>query len=315
MEIIQQVEALEALTKEQAKAIASLQDSIKRIQARLSLMPGVYLNDGEEFDALKLLLESSSWPNAVDEALICNNESEQDKEDRAEGILDIVIDVHLEKLKFLDFGCGEGHVVNRAVAQNPSVAVGYDVKAYEQWESREKSDKVLYTTSWDDVAQRGPYNIVLLYDVIDHITGHGQAVENLKKIRSVLTPNAKIFVRCHPWPARHSTHLYHKINKAFIHLVFSDDELKEMGYEGQPTVPVIHPLVHYGDLFRNAGLKLRRKEVLTTMPVESFFVNTPVVAARIKRNWKTSMDLDLRNGKTFPTYQLQTQFIDYVLGE
>jgi len=52
------------------------------------------------------LLNSKAWPHAVDPALICDISSEQDKEDRAEGILDLIIDIHLENLKFLDFGCG-----------------------------------------------------------------------------------------------------------------------------------------------------------------------------------------------------------------
>lgn len=311
MDLNQKIQELETLVKKQGADIQELQASFKKLQLR-AMMPPTPLDTGEEFEVLKALLETAAWPPAVEPYLICNTTSDQDKKDRAEGILDIIIDVHLEKLKFLDFGCGEGHVVHQSIVQNPALAVGYDLVASEQWKEFGQKPQTLFTNSWEEVAKNGPYNVVILYDVIDHMVTD-EPVENLKKIRSVLAPNAKIFVRCHPWCSRHATHLYHKINKAFIHLVFSKDELKSLGYEGQPTREVIHPLSHYNEWFKLSGFHLLKKERTTNSAVESFFTTTPLVASRIKRNWRKSNDPELRDGKKFP-WHLELQFVDYILG-
>ena len=119
-----------------------------------------------EFQKLTELLKSDAWPHAVDPALICDVTSEQDKEDRAEGILDIIIDINLENLKFLDFGCGEGHVVNHSRSQKPKLSVGYDIKKFDKWNNWEKSPNSLFTTDWNKAKTLGPYNIILMYDVI-----------------------------------------------------------------------------------------------------------------------------------------------------
>lgn len=307
------IKELEMLVEQQGVKIASLEETLKKIETRQLAGSNTRVAKTDEFGALKLLLDSPSWPAAVDPALICNENSEQDKEDRAEGILDIIIDVHLEKLSFLDFGCGEGHVVNRSLIQNPRMAVGYDIVDFERWKSFPANPALAFTSNWEEVVKNGPYNLVLLYDVIDHMMGEEAIVENLKKIRSVMAPNAKIFVRVHPWCSRHATHLYHKINKAYIHLVFSQEELKEMGYEGQPTRHIIHPVMHYNDCFKSAGLRVLGKEQITNTTIEPFFRDTAVVASRIKENWRKSHEPELREGRKFP-WQLEMQFINFVLG-
>jgi hypothetical protein len=63
-------------------------------------------------ELLEPLLKSDQWPQAVNEYLICDLNSEDDKDARAQGIIAAMIDPDLTGKKFLDFGCGEGHVVN-----------------------------------------------------------------------------------------------------------------------------------------------------------------------------------------------------------
>ena len=50
------------------------------------------------FEDLKILLESDEWPEAVSNFLICN-ETEEDKEDRARGILNL-LSIDLKGKKF-----------------------------------------------------------------------------------------------------------------------------------------------------------------------------------------------------------------------
>lgn len=307
VEILQtKVHALEGKVDAQAKAIDELKELIKPIP-RQSLTPV----EGD-FEVLKGLLQSDKWPAAVEPFLICSTDSDQDKEDRAEGILDLIIDTHLEGLSFLDFGCGEGHVVSHALSQNPKISIGYDVVAASRWKSI-NDERAVYTTEWEDVQKHSPFDVVLLYDVIDHIASSSdEIITALKRIKSVMAANAKVYVRCHPWCSRHATHLYHQINKAYVHLIFSPEELEQMGYIGTFTHNIIHPMMTYSELFRAGGLRAHRKEKITRSDVEKFFQITPVIANRIKKQWKQSHEKPLRDGKQFPV-QTEIQFIDYVL--
>lgn len=315
-ELLSRLSALETTVASHVKDISDLKETLKNVRTTTLLAnqsPQAIINQKDEFEALKILLNSDKWPAAVEPFLICNLTSEQDKQDRAEGILDLVIDVHLEKLGFLDFGCGEGHVVNRSLMQNPRISVGYDIQQSERWEQWPQNEKTKYTVDWQEVVKNGPYNVILLYDVIDHIEGDDATViENLKRIRSVMAPNAKIFVRCHPWCSRHATHLYHSINKAYVHLVFTETELEQLGYKGQICRKIIHPLLQYNDYFKTAGLRFQRKEQVIRADVERFFSETPLVARRIKSHWSSSHDRELREGRRFPP-QLDFQFMDIVL--
>src|SRR4051812_1118998 len=112
---------LEKRTQALEHLVAKFGDKFAHLQAK-NLLP---VDPEEELKVLKTLLDSAAWPPAVEPSLICNVSSEQDKEDRAEGILDIIIDVHLEGLTVLDFGCGEGHLVRLSQAQNPRLCVGF----------------------------------------------------------------------------------------------------------------------------------------------------------------------------------------------
>lgn len=301
MEIIEKIEELRSLLKKQEQEIETLKIEASQI------------NIADEFDTLKILLESSKWPSAVAPSLICDISSEQDKQDRAEGILDVIVDVHLENLAFLDFGCGSGHVNNRSLTQNPRVSVGYDIKKHDNWDEWPDNEKTLYTTDWEKVKSKGPYNIVLIYDVIDHMDSEEEVIDNLKKIKEVMAPKAKIYIRTHPWCSRHGTHLYHKINKAFIHLVFNDKELEKLGYKNEPLLKTIHPLKTYDYWFKTAGFNILHMQQNTHIEVEPFFRDTPLVAKRIKSHWIHSHEEDLRTGRRLPEFQMKFQFIDYIL--
>ncbi len=259
------------------------------------------------------LLNSKEWPAAVDPTLICDITSDQDKEDRAEGILDLIIDTHLEHLKFLDFGCGEGHVINKSKIQKPKLAVGYDIKKYEKWEKWEKTSNTMITDDWETIKTNGPYNIILMYDVIDHmIMSKEDLISKLKEIKSLLAPNGKVYVRNHPWCSRHGTHLYHKLNKAFVHLVFSDEEIEAMGHTQEQVRQTIHPLNEYEELFNKSGFKIQGTPNVVKEGVEPFFYKD-IISQRIKNNYKNSHDVNLKNRSQFPVFQLEQQFIDYVL--
>lgn len=265
------------------------------------------------FEELKTLLHSDTWPAAVDADLICNDESVDDKFLRAEGIIEFMIDESLQGKKFLDFGCGEGHVVRKSIEKNPTLAMGYDIKDQE-WQSLNFPDNTHgCSTDWNEIARNGPYDIILMYDVLDHAIGD-DPVSLLQKAKSVLSPGGMLYIRCHPWCSRHATHLYKKINKAFIHLVFSDVELARMGYPGGLKCSrIIHPHATYKQWFNDAGLDLVNENAIPEN-VEDFFHLNPHINERIRNNWKgKSLQPDLNAGKGFPSFQLRICFVDYIL--
>lgn len=259
------------------------------------------------------LVNSTTWPAAVDPALIIDVNSDQEKEDRAEGILDLIIDVHLENLRFLDFGCGEGHVVNKSRTQKPKMSVGYDINKSAKWETWEKAPNILFTVDWGEVKQMGPYNIVLMYDVIDHMLWpEPDIIQRLKEAKSLLAPNGKIFVRCHPWSSKHATHLYHQLNKAYAHLILSEEEIEKMGYKQEKIRKIKHPITDYKKLFTDAGLRIHSGPHEIKEGVEPFFINTKIVRDKIQEHYKDSIWEHVRKGD-FPSGPLEIQFIDYIL--
>lgn len=261
------------------------------------------LLERQEFALLSRLVKSDHWPLAVNPILICDEDSEPDKEIRAEAILDILIDQSVEGLAVLDFGCGEGHVAKTAMDKKPRISVGYDLVQHKwPWAN------TVFTTSFDEVKEKGPYDIIIAYDILDHTDDPAGA---LKQMKEVLAERGKVYARCHPWCSRHGTHLYRSLNRAFVHMVFDDNELKTMGLEPTKTNKVIHPLATYEKYLESAKLKSIKREIITE-PVENFFVDNAVIAGRIKSNWKNSPDARFRNGE-FPRFQMEQKFVDYIL--
>lgn len=260
-----------------------------------------------EFEELKDLLNSDLWPHAVPPDLICDVASEEDKMERAEGVLSIVLDQSLNGSKFLDFGCGEGHMALQAKKEGATVSVGYDIRE-QFWDRPSPTEEgVTLTTDFEKVKEQGPYDVILLYDVLDHVDDQELVLEQIKQASSAGT---EIFIRTHPWAGRHASHLYKKINKAFVHLVFTEEELDEMGFElkeesKKPSNPALMPLFTYSNVFKNK-FKIISHDI-DRDPIEDFFKNNALVKSRIMNNFKNN------NVGNFPDHQMGQSFIDYKL--
>lgn len=281
----------------------------KEIGPFLPTLASMLGEDRAELVNLKNLLNSNDWPKAVDSSLICDRESEEDKIARAEGILELIIERNLQNKNFLDFGCGEGHVVFKALDQEPAITVGHDLKEYDTWKCFEKNEKMVFTTDIKEVEKHAPYDVVLLYDVLDHMES-GQ-VEILRKVKELLADGGAIYVRFHPFISRHALHLYHDVNKAYVHLIFSDQELKDLGFEVEPNAKVIHPILEYGIWIKEAGLVTSHSNTLRER-IEPFFYKNKLIKDRIRAHFAGSSDKHIKKGG-FPSYQLEQQFCDYVL--
>tara|TARA_Y100000034_G_scaffold42710_2_gene52288 strand:- start:10158 stop:11066 length:909 start_codon:yes stop_codon:yes gene_type:complete len=249
-------------------------------------------------------LDNKKWPMAVNPNLICAVDNEKDKEDRANGVVELMIEENLNGKKFLDYGCGEGHTVHVSTKHKTKISVGYDLVEHDNWSLREGN----LTTDINFVKENGPYDVIIMFDVLDHVGPYDDpdAPGNvLKDVAGLLTNKGKIYLRCHPWTARHATHMYHWMNKAYAHLVYTDDELLEMGVKaGEPTQKVTHPIATYRSWVENANLKTENERIIKE-PVEAFF-KSPAVSKRIIEN--IGME-------GFPEFQMSIQFVDYILSK
>lgn len=246
-------------------------------------------------DGLLDLMRSSHWPQAIDPDLLC--ETEEDKFERSNYIFEFLVQETLKNKTFLDFGCGEGHCVVNSVEKKGSLkSVGFDLKIPT---IKTDSKNAIFTTSWEEVVEQGPYDVILLLDVLDHLT-NGDPVTILKDIKSVLKDEGNIYVRFHPWMSRHATHVYKKFNKAFAHLILTKDELEE--YDSLDTLKVFRPRLTYDGWIKDAELKIKSSKD-SMKAVEDFF-KAPQIAEVIKIN----------TGFTeFPSYQMSLEYIDYIL--
>lgn len=229
------------------------------------------------------LINSDEWPEAVDPERICDLDSESDKKERAEVIIDMLPSA--TDKKFLDFGCGEGHVAQQIQAKHP---MGYDIHRCSAWNENQ-------TTDWQVILNNGPYDLILAYDVLDHCNN---PVDALKKIKQAKSDKGLAFIRIHPWSSRHGGHLYHSINKAYAHLILKDEEIIELG--GRVLSPR-NISFNYRQWFKEADLRVAQSDFKNEFPEE--FFKHPIIKKRLEEAY---------NGSP-PTNLLHHSFVDLLI--
>lgn len=266
--------------------------------------------DPNETKKIMELLNGTDWPEAVDPILLV--QSEEDKKLRADSIVFLFLGDNQKEISFLDVGCDEGHVANLVANSGAKISVGYDIKNDNHWKKNNFShSNLFFSGDFSEIKNKGLYDKILMYDVLDHVD---DPIETLKSISTLLSPNGEISVRCHPWCSKHGGHLYRTKNKAYLHLVLTDEEISVLIGDEKPIFvnKVIHPLDTYSKWFSSAGLKVSSRDLVAD-EVPSFFSDNPIVSGRIKRNWKNSPVPRLANGIEFPFFQMKQLFVDYKL--
>jgi 2-polyprenyl-3-methyl-5-hydroxy-6-metoxy-1,4-benzoquinol methylase len=283
-------------------------DNKKQIDRLLSLYKDFKIKslsiDIDVSDISALML-TDLWPEAVDNNLIVKTDEE--KFYRASSIINVMIHDSLKTKKFLDFGCGEGHCAI-AAAREDAVVVGYDRVAHDWMVLGEIPNDCSFTTDVEFVEENGPYDIILMYDVVDHIVEVDECKKALNLMKSVMHEHGTAYVRCHPLTSRHATHIYETLNKAYAHLFIDNDKLIKMGHDPKPVANIIRPLATYEALFKEAGFKIENIDVVKE-PVEDFFFDVDMSEIIRKRLSNSIFDAT----KEWQQYVLPIQFIDYQL--
>jgi len=286
------------------KEIKILQDKIEEINNKLNIILPNQKNSASYYLTVEDL-KNPLWPEAVDPSMICDVASEEDKFERANSVIDLYIEENIKNKKFLDFGCGEGHITISADDNKAAYSLGYDVKDTFCASLKEKNPDS-FTTDWSVVEKNGPYDIVLMYDVFDHLENESE-VDVFNKIKEVLSPQGKIYVRMHPWTSRHGGHLYNECNKAFLHIALLENELEEFLGKKPNQINVnkhFYPLKKYRDTIAKTELKIITENIVS-QELESSIKDSQILE-KIKKDYKF---IDK------PTFQLGLNFIDYILGK
>ena len=199
-------------------------------------------------EAIEKLILSEFWPKAVPDSMIVR--SQEAVSHRSKAIITSFIG-NLENKKFLDYGCGDGSCVITAAVQ-ANYAAGFDIKENDEW-----IDGINLTTDFSKIKENGPYDVILLYDVFDHIP-EDQINGCLNQIHSVCHPKTKIRVRCHPWTSIHGGHIYESINKAYAHLFLSNDQLEK--YQATFVRKITRPMKVYNSAWEQANFVVEKTE-------------------------------------------------------
>lgn len=245
------------------------------------------------------LMAIDCWPEALPSYLVKAKPSEEDQVNRANAVLDMMLEPHIEGKSFLDFGCGEGWIAQEVTKRGVRESMGYDVKVDPGWNLRKG---VVFVGDYSAVP-REAFDIIMLYDVLDHCK---DPIDIMAKVRACLRPNGRISIRCHPWTSRHATHLWKQgINKAYWHLFVTWDEIKEL-IKQEPTFTRVekNPLEAYRWWFKDFNIE---KERVVSEPVSDFF-HVPAFKELLANEQQIPMgEIDAL------LKRMEIQFVDYIL--
>lgn len=242
------------------------------------------------------------WPVAVPKDLLIHTHEERIT--RAEVITRHYLKETLRGKKVLDFGCFDDAFVRVADRDGATLAVGYDVSA-EGWVGRENDAPGKMTTSWDEVTSLGPFDVVIAFDVVDHMTTH--RLFAYREVHKVLANGGRFYVRGHPWYSRHGGHAYKVINKAFLHLFVSEKLAMAMASCQGPIHPDWSPPASY-ELLATTRTPLKATHVNHVVrPVEGWFGNNEMLHAKLANN-----PLSKYSDKTDLVSMLEVEFVDII---
>ena len=226
-----------------------------------------------ELTELRLQARSVSWPPAFD--------VKETATDKLRSFLGS-ISVPIKSQKVLEFGGCDNNLATLLKTECGAAKVySYDVELCKYNERTVSDPTIIFTDNFRLIQHHGAYDIIVINDIIDHLE---KPVYWLKQLAELInSQSGRIFVRCHPYTSKNGTHLGEQINKAFLHLVFSDDELATLGVTNKYTRKIVDLNSSYQRFFDEANLKIVREDI-KKCPVDSIFLTDSRITSRIKKN-------------------------------
>ena len=249
-----------------------------------------------ELTELRMEVKSPNWPEA--------EPWEESPELFISQTIKELVRESVEDKTVLDFGSHDPNF-SRAIKVNFGAkhVVSYDVNACQGINTGESEKNLLYTENFKLVKQWAPFDVIILNDIIDHLE---KPVHWLSQLNS-LTNKGKIYARCHPMTSRNGTHLSEQINKAFLHLVFSEKELSTLGISSRTTRKILDGSATYKKMFDEAGLRVVSEDI-KKRDVEMFFLQNE----KIVRRMSNSLGLSQKDSSRLLSI-IETNYIDYEL--
>lgn len=259
-------------------------------------------------------VNSEEWPHAVHPNLILTDKGDTEKQFRALQVAGIInaAGVEFKDKRVLDLGCGEGHVVTE-IARQAEFTLGFDIIHDNSWDKKRETAvvqnlKCEYSSDPLFVEGQDNFDVIVLFDVLDHAIKL-EPGDLLAWCAGMLAPDGIIFVRFHPWTSRSGGHLYDQLNKAFVQLVLTPDELAKMGVAvteagAKANQRIVRPLATYNSWIEKAGLAVKERKP-KAVEVEPFFQS---LLPRINEvSWAGKCDVETI------TKIMQTDTIDFIL--
>jgi 2-polyprenyl-3-methyl-5-hydroxy-6-metoxy-1,4-benzoquinol methylase len=245
------------------------------------------------------LIDGPDWPEAIDGFSLCSHENDEDKMIRAEGIIDSIIETNLKDARFLDFGCGEGHIARCVLDRGAALSVGYDIKPISLTSA---SPRLRFVNYIAELEPKG-FDVILMYDVLDHCD---DPVSVLMLVGQLLAPGGTVYASCHPWTSKHGGHYYRQYNKAYAHLVLDEAESHARGIRPEHVMKWLNPLSSYRQWFTLSGFSIKNEEIISE-PLDRFFVeNTFAYDALMKKFFGVCSPQEARQA-------LEIEFVEYTL--
>jgi SAM-dependent methyltransferase len=240
------------------------------------------------------LLHIEDWPESVP---LYNPEQVVDQAQRANAILDLVLDRKMMGMHFLDFGCGDGWIAKQIADRGVAASTGYDIVQSDNWAN---FPDVKFMTTLDGLAPHS-FDVIMLYDVVDHCE---DPIKVMSDVMSLLKFDGVAYVRCHPWTSKHGAHLHKEgINRAYMQLFLTWGEIADLlGKPPMFTRPEKRPIEAYRWWFKDFEIC---KERMIKEPVNQFFLHPS-----FKTLLGTEQQLNDNELKRL-LKEMECQFIDY----
>ena len=264
---------------------------------------------GEKLSAIDLSTIGdllSSWPKAVEDSLIIDQNNQESLKYRAVQVMS-VLPVNIKGLNVLDMGCGSGHTAIEMACQAKNVTA-YDINNPASDIKDKIPSNLVFADSMEEVERRasvlGKFDLIVLYDVIDH--AKGDPFELIDKCKDLLTEDGVIFLRAHPWVSNTGGHLYETHNYAYLHLYLTPNEMSKLGFKLPYNIKVTRPMAVYEDWFKKAKLKIESRKI-KAQPIKDILKDEQVLKRIIQVTWAGKM------GSKQAVKILMNDTIDYVL--